>query len=145
MYGFDLTELEETIRQLESVGANMNSIAETVLEAGSEPAMEAFKKNVPFDKDTPEERHNYEHAQNTVKVSKTKIAKRTKNRYRLIEAKTTKKGADGKLIPYLYYREYGTTRDPAEPFIEKAYREAQAAAAEPMRQAFIKEYEKYMR
>ncbi len=132
MYGFDLTELEETIRQLERVGANMPVIAEIVLDAGSEPARQAFMKNVP------ESDIDKEHAKDNVIVSKTRTAKRTKNRYRLI-------GALDEKFKYLYYVENGTVRALAKPFIEKAYREAQAAAAEPMKQAFIKEYERYMR
>lgn len=130
--GFDLSELEETIRQLERMGANMNAIAEEVLEAGSEPARQAFIKNTPLSEEEKE------HAKDNVIVSKTRTAKKTKNRYRLI-------GALDRKFEYLYYVENGTVRAPAKPFIEKAYREARAAAAEPMRQAFIKEYEKYMR
>lgn len=144
MNGFDLSEFNELIGQLESLGANMNQVAERVLDAGSEPARQAFEKNVPFDEITPEDRRHYEHARNTVKVSKTKTAKKTKNRYRLIEAKTAKRDAQGKLVPYLYYVEYGSIQAPAKPWVEKAYRDARSAASEPMKQALVKEIERHL-
>jgi HK97 gp10 family phage protein len=142
--GFELSEFDKMISQLERNGADTKQIAETVLNAGSIPAVEAFTPNVPFDDETPQERHPYEHARNTVTVSKTKTAKKTRNRYRLIEAKTTKKDADGKVVPYLYFRENGSSKSPAKPWIEKAYRAAQAAAVEPMKEAFNQEFDKHM-
>ena len=142
--GFDISEFDQMIKSLEKMGANTNQIAEVVLDAGCAPAVEAFTPNVPFDNKTPEEKHTYEHARNTVTVSKTRIARKTKNRYRLIEAKTTKKDADGNIVPYLYFRENGSTTAPAKPWIEKAYRAAQAAAVEPMKEAFNREFDKYM-
>lgn len=131
-YGFDLTELSETISQLERIGANLDSIAEVVLEAGSGPAMEAFKKALP--RSTEEK----EHAQDNVVVTKTRRARKTKNKFRVI-------GALDRKFVYLYYIEYGTTKAIAHPFLEKAYRDAQIAASVPMKEAFNKEYEKYMR
>lgn len=143
-YGFDLSEFNELIDQLVQFGADMDQVAEKVLDAGSEPARRAFEKNVPFDEDTPENKRTYEHARNTVAVTKTKIARKSKNKYRLIEAKTTKRDAQGKLVPYLYYVEYGSTQAPAKPWIEKAYRDAQAAASEPMAKALVDEIERYL-
>jgi hypothetical protein len=116
-----------------------------VLDAGSEPARQAYAESIPYDADTPEGKRTYPHARDTVKVSKTRIAKTTKNRHRLIEANTKKVDASGKTIPYLYYVEYGSTQAPPHPWIEKAYRKAQAAAAEPMKEALVKEFDEHVR
>ncbi len=142
--GFDISEFDQMIKSLEKMGVNNEQIAEIILDAGCGPAVEAFKSNVPFDKNTPDEKHNYMHARDTVKVSKTKTARRTKNRYRLIEPKTTKKDASGKIVPYLYYLENGSTKSPAKPWIEKTYRAARDVAIEPMKEAFNREFDKYM-
>ncbi len=130
--GFDISEFNQMIAQFESMGADKNKIAERVLDAGSEPARQSFMKNTPRSEDEKE------HAQDNVVVSKTRTARKTKNRYRLI-------GALDRRFEYLFYVENGTSSAPAKPFIEKAYREAQAAAIEPMKQAFYEEFEKYMR
>ena len=129
--GFDLSEFTEMLSQLEQLGEDIDIIAEQVLNAGSEPARQAFIKNTPL---SDEEK---EHARDNIVVSKTRTARKSKNKYRLI-------GALDRKFEYLYYVENGTVRAPAKPFIEKAYREAQAAASEPMRQAFIQEFEKRM-
>lgn len=131
--GFDISEFSNMINQLEKAGANTNKITENVLDAGSEPARQAFLKNMP-----PNSKKEKDHARDNVIVSKTKTARKTKNRYRLI-------GALNRKFEYLYYVENGTTRAPSKPFIEKAYREAQSAAIEPMKQAFKEEFEKHMR
>jgi hypothetical protein len=94
--GFNLSEFDELINQLEQFGADMNQVAEHVLDAGSEPARQAFEKVVPFDEDTPQDKRTHEHARNTVSVTRTRTAKKTKNRYRLVEAKTTKKDKTAK-------------------------------------------------
>lgn len=130
--GFDISEFSKMIEQLESMGADTNKIAERVLDAGSEPAKQAFIKNVPFDFEKEKE-----HARDNVTVSKTKTAKKTKNKYRLV-------GALSQKFKYLYYVENGTSRAPAHPFIEKAYRDAREAATEPMKNAFNEEFKKYM-
>lgn len=133
--GFNFDEFNELINQLEQLGADMDQVAEKVLDAGSEPAREAFKRNVPYDKTNKGLYH--EHARDNIIVSKTRIARKTKNKYRLI-------GALDRKFEYLYYVEYGTTQAPPHPFIERAYREAQAAAAEPMRQALVQEIERHL-
>lgn len=137
MNGFDISEFVETIKQLEQLGADANQIAERVLDAGSEPAKQEFQKNIPKDSG---------HAQENVVVSKTKTAKSTKSRYRVIGSKTKKVDPKtGEDVPYLYYVEYGHTRAPAHPFKEKAYRAASTAAKEPMEEALVKEIENHLR
>lgn len=133
--GFDYSEFDELITQLEQLGADMDQVAERVLDAGSEPARKAFQRNVPYDKTNKDP--NHEHARDNIVVSRTRIARKTKNKYRLI-------GALDRKFEYLYYVEYGTTQAPPHPFIEKAYRDAQAAAIEPMKQALIQEIERHL-
>lgn len=136
MNGFNISEFTDMIKQLEQLGADVNQVAERVLDAGSEPARQKFQKNLP--KDTGQARKN-------VVVSKTKTA-RNKNKYRLIGSETKKIDPEtGKEVPYLYIVEYGHVRAPAHPFIEKAYRAAQAAASEPMKSALVKEIENHLR
>ena len=133
--GFDYSEFDELITQLEKLGADMDQVAKRVLDAGSEPARRAFQKNVPYDESNKDPSH--EHARDNIVVSRTRTARKTKNKYRLI-------GALDRRFEYLYYVEYGTTQAPPHPFIEKAYRDAQAAASEPMRQALIQEIERHL-
>lgn len=140
--GINFDEFNELITQLEQFGADLDQVAERVLDAGSEPARRAFQKNVPYDESNKDP--NHKHARDNVVVSKTRTARRTRNKYRLIEAKTQKRDKNGKLVPYLYYVEYGSVNAPAKPWIEKAYRDAQAAASEPMRQALIQEIERHL-
>lgn len=133
--GFNFDELTELITQLEKLGADMDQVAEKVLDAGSEPARKAFQRNVPYDKNNKDP--NHKHARDNVVVSKTRTARKSKNKYRLI-------GALDRRYEYLYYVEYGTTQAPPHPFIEKAYRDAQAAAIEPMKQALIQEIDRHL-
>lgn len=132
MNGFDLSEFGEMISQLEQVCEDIDLIAEQVLNAGSEPAKQAFIKNMP-----PNSKKEKDHARDNVVISKTRIARKSKNRYRLIGALDSK-------FEYLYYVENGTTKALAKPFIEKANREAQSAASGPMKEAFNREFEKRM-
>lgn len=135
MYGFNFDEFKDLINNVELLGVDTDEITEIVLDAGSEPARLAFQKNLPFDT---------RHAQESVVVSKTKKSKRG-SKYRLIDSKTKKKDPKtGEKVPYLYYVEYGHVRAPAHPFLEKANRDAQAAASEPMREAFVQEIEKHL-
>jgi len=131
--GFNFDELSELITQLEKLGADMDQVAERVLDAGSEPARQAFLKNVPYDKSNKDN----EHARDNIVVSKTRTARKSKNKYRLV-------GALNRKFEYLYYVEYGTSKAPPHPFIEKAYRDAQAAAIEPMKQALIQEIDRHL-
>ena len=133
--GFDYSEFAELITRLEQLGANMDQVAERVLDAGSEPARKAFQKNVPYDKKNKDS--NHKHARDNIVVSRTRIARKTKNKYRLI-------GALDRRFEYLYYVEYGTTQAPPHPFIQRAYFNARAAAREPMRQALIQEIERHL-
>lgn len=140
MPGFEFSEFTDLITQLEKLGADMDKVAEHVLDAGSEPARKAYAKAVP------RSNTEKEHAQDNIVVSKTKTARGSKNRYRVVEAKTKKKDSKtGKDVPYLYYVENGTVNAPAHPFLEKAYRDAQTSANEPMRQALITEIESHLR
>jgi len=168
--GFDFSQFTETIKQLERLGADMSKVANRVLDAGSEPARQAFVNNVLFDTTTPEGRRQHEHARDHVVVSKTKTASRSKNKYRIIGADDGKsatfsrqrqaqkegsnrrkrsigssKTAEGNTFDYLYMAENGTTRAPAHPFIDKAYRAAQTAASEPMKQALLQEIDNHLR
>jgi len=153
--GFEFSEFTGLIEQLEQLGADMDQVAERVLDAGSEPARLAFQKNVPRSK------KNKEHAQDNVMVSKTRESKYG-NKYRVIGAagkkvdmKRTRVTSKGKVqhytekyadqFSYLYFVEHGTTRAPARPFLEKAYRDAQAAANEPMKNALVQEIENHLR
>ena len=131
--GFNFDELSELITQLEKLGADMDQVAERVLDAGSEPARQAFLKNVPYDKSNKDN----EHARDNIVVSKTRTARKSKNKYRIV-------GALNRKFEYLYYVEYGTSKAPPHPFIEKAYRDAQAAAIEPMKQALIQEIDRHL-
>ena len=133
MNGFDLSEFTELIGQLERLGADEKKVAERVLDAGSEPARLAFIGNMP-----PKSKKDKEQARDNVTVSKTKTAKKSKNKYRVIGA------LDQKFV-YLYYIENGTIKMPARPFTEKAYQAAQAAASEPMRQALLQEIDNHLR
>ena len=74
--GFDITQLDDCIRQLEEMGADTDKITEKVLNAGSEPARRAFQVNIPVDNRTPEEKRRHPHAKDNVKVSKTKKSKK---------------------------------------------------------------------
>lgn len=139
MNGFDFSEFSQLIDKIEALGLDEEEVTEAVLEAGSEPARLAYERNVPrstLDK---------EHAQDHIKVSKTRKSKRG-SKYRLIDAETQKKDPKtGKPVPYLYYVEYGHSRAPAHPFIEKAYREAHAAASDPMAEALVQKIEEKLR
>jgi len=137
-YGINYSEFSDLINKLEVMGADVNKIAERVLDAGCEPAKRAFARSLPYD--TKTRRRTYPHARDTVNISNTKTARKSKNKYRLIEAKTKKIGADGKSVPYLYYLEHT-----GKPWINKAYRNAQSAASEPMKQALLEEIEKHIK
>lgn len=144
--GFDFSQFTQLIKQVEELGADRDEVAEHVLDAGSEPARQTFADNIPFDEGTPESRHPYKHAKDTVTVSGTRIAKRSRNKFRLIEPKTNKVDPKtGKLVPYLYYREYGSTKASAKPWHEKASKAARDAAIEPMKKALVDEIEKRLR
>lgn len=137
MNGIDFSQFDELIGKVEQLGADMDAVAERVLDAGCGPAMEAFKRNVPYDTVTPPHRRKHEHARDHVTVSRTRKSKYG-NKYRTI-------GANGEEFVYLFYLENGTSTMPAKPFRERAYRDARAAASEPMRQALIKEIENHLR
>lgn len=168
--GFDFSELTELIKQIESMGADMDKIAEHVLDAGSEPARKAFQNNVPYDTTTPEGQRRHPHARDNVIVYRTQHAKRSGNKYRLIGAddgKTVKykrrrqpqkegskrkrrttgnsREVEGSTFDYLWMVENGSTKATAQPFVEKAYREARDASNGPMKDAFIQEIENHLR
>lgn len=130
--GFDLSDFDATIVQLEQLGENMKQIAERVLDAGSEPARQAFIRNVPYSK------KDKEHARDNVIVSKTRTAKKSRSRYRLV-------GALDEKFRYLYYVENGHIRAPAHPFIDRAYADAREATVSPMEDALIREVEEHLR
>ena len=130
--GFDISEFDIMINQLEKMGIDTAQIAENVLDAGSEPARQAFIRNM-----RPNSKRDKEHARDNVVVSKTRIARKTKNRYRLV-------GTLNRNFEYLYYVENGTTQAPPHPFIEKAYRAARDATVEPMKEAYNREFDKNM-
>jgi HK97 gp10 family phage protein len=133
MNGFDLSQLSETIKQLEQLGADMNAVSERVLDAGSEPARRAFINNMP-----PNSKKDKPHARNNVIVSKTRTARKSKSRYRVI-------GALDPEFKYLYYVENGHVRATEHPFVEKAYRAAQAAASDPMEKVLLQEIENHLK
>lgn len=135
--GFDFSEFTDLIKQLEQLGADSKQVAERVLNAGSEPAKQAFINNTPFDETTEESKRTHEHARNSITVSKTKSSKRG-SKYRIV-------GADNEKFKYLFFVENGTIKIPAKPFRDKAYREARAAASEPMEQALIQEINNHLR
>ena len=137
MNRIDFSQFDALISQVEQLGADTDAVAERVLDAGCGPAKEAFKKNVPYDTKTPPNSRKHEHARDHVTVSKTKKSKYG-NKYRTI-------GASGEKFLYLFYIENGTSRMPAKPFRERAYRDAKTASSEPMRQALIKEIENHLR
>jgi HK97 gp10 family phage protein len=164
MNGFDFSQFTELITQVEKLGADMDQVTEHVLDAGSEPAKLAFQNNVPVDTTTPTDKRQHEHARDHVGVSKTKKSKYG-NKYRVIGAtggnsanrismkrtrnyrgnvqKYTDTNADP--FAYLYIVENGSSTSSAHPFIEKAYREAQVKAGEPMAQALVQEIENHLR
>lgn len=151
--GFDFSEFSQLIDKIEAMGLDEDEVSEAVLEAGSEPARQAFERNVPRSK------LDKEHAQDNVKVSKTRTSRKSKNKYRLIGAsgesevsfKRKKRNSSGSYtekndqFTYLYFVEYGTTYAPPHPFIEKAYRDAHAAAADPMSEALAQKIEEKLR
>jgi HK97 gp10 family phage protein len=137
MNGFDISQFNDLIKQMESLGADTNKIAEKVLNAGSEPARRAFQNNVPVDTKTPEEKRRHPHAKDNVKVTKTRKSRRG-NKYRVI-------GAEGDTFIYLWYLENGTIKMPVKPFLEKAERAARAAASSPMEQALLQEIENHLK
>ncbi|NTV91185.1 MAG: (2Fe-2S) ferredoxin domain-containing protein, partial [Clostridiales bacterium] len=155
MNGFDYSEFSSLINQLEDLGADMDVIAERVLDAGSEPARRAFQRHMPKSK------LDKEHARDNVVVSETRKG-RYGSRYIVIGAvggisgkrvtlKRTKK-YKGKIrhytdtnadqFSYLYLVENGHVRAPAHPFTERGYRAAQAAASGPMKKALLQELDK---
>jgi HK97 gp10 family phage protein len=132
--GFNYSEFDDLIKQLENLGADMDAVTEAVLDAGNEPAKQAFIRCMPPDSTT---KHGQPHARDNVVVSPTRKAKNG-SKYRLV-------GTLDRRFVYLYYVEYGHSKAPPHPFIEKAYREARAAAREPMEQELIRQIEKHLR
>ena len=132
MNGFDISDLTTLIDEIERLGADINKISEIVLDAGSEAARQAFIKNMP-----PNSNKDELHARDNVTVTKTRKSKKG-NKYRLI-------GAHDEKFVYLYFVENGTTKAIPHHFIEKAYRAAQYAASEPMKQALIQEIENHLK
>jgi HK97 gp10 family phage protein len=135
--GFDITEFNELIKQIESLGADTEQIAEKVLNAGSEPARRVFQIHVPVDRTTPEEKRRHPHAKNNIIVSKTKKSKKG-SKYRVI-------GAEDKTFVYLWYLEKGTITIHGKQFLEKAERAARAVASEPMERALLQEIENHLK
>ncbi len=130
--GFDFSDFSGLIDKIEQMGADKDSIAEHVLDAGCEPARQAFIRNMP-----PNSLKDKPHARNNVTITKTRKSK-SGGRYRLV-------GAHDKKFIYLYYVENGTTKAPPHHFLEKAYRAAQYAAKEPMENALIGEIENHLK
>lgn len=131
--GIDFSEFNQLVKQIENLGANMNAVAEAVLDAGTAPAKKAFKQNVPYDdkRDNPQG-----HARDNITVSKTKTSKYG-TKYRLITFKGDRS--------YLYMLDAGTSKMPAKPWREKANRAAQAAARPAMERELISQLEKHLR
>lgn len=133
-YGFDLTEFNALVNRIEMLGADMDAVAERVLDAGSEPARAAFAAVVPYD----DKNVDSIHARDNITVSRTKTSKRG-TKFRIIGV--ANKDYFGGKFAYLYYVEYGTSRMPAKPFRERGYRAAQAAALPLMEQTLVDEIE----
>jgi len=130
--GLDFSEFDELIKQIEGLGANMDEVAEAVLDAGEGPAKESFRDNVPLgDKPNPQG-----HARDNITVSKTKKSKYG-TKYRLITFKGDR--------AYLYMVDVGTSKMAAKPWREKANRAAQAAARPKMEAELINQLEKHLR
>ncbi len=157
MNSFDFSQFTDLISQVERLGADLDKVAENVLDAGSEPARKAFADNLPYDTKTPQDKRQHRHARDHVKVSKSSKS-RWGNKYRLIGATSSKgnsisalkrirKGdnSSGDEFEYLSYVEYGHSKAPSHPFLQKAHNAAKAAASEPMREALLREIENHLR
>lgn len=131
--GFTFEEFTELIKQFEELGADMDMVAEAVLNAGEGPAKEAYKNNIPYDS---QERNPQGHAKDNITVTKTKTSKYG-TKYRVISFKGNRE--------YLYMLDAGTSKMAAKPWREKAYRAAQAAARPAMAQELINQIEKHLR
>lgn len=130
--GLDFSEFDELIKQIEGLGANMDEVAEAVLDAGEGPAKEAFMAHVPKgDRNNPQGR-----ARDNIKTTETKTSKYG-TKYRLITFKGDR--------AYLYMMDYGTSKMAAKPWREKANRAAQAAARPKMEAELINQLEKHLR
>jgi hypothetical protein len=112
MWNLDYSEYSNLIKKLEAMGANMNKVAEDVLNAGSEPARQAFARNVP--RSSKEK----EHAQDNVRCFPTTTSKKG-TRYRVIKVGKSQKD---RTFSYLFIV------DTKQPFILKAQKDAHAAA-----------------
>lgn len=137
MNKIDYSQFDELVKDVERLGADMDKIAETVLDAGSEPTRQAYAKKIPYDTTTPSNKRKHGHARDNLKVSRTKRS-RSGGKYRLVEA-------TDKEFNYLWYLEKGTSRINERKFIQKAYDAAKKAAQEPMKQALLKEIEKHIK
>lgn len=128
------------VQQLEQIGANVTSITESVLNVASDPAKEVFKKAFS-EADSGYRKinihHSAPHAYDNVIVSKSKKAK-NKNTFRLV-------GVLDADFKYMYMLEYGHSQAPAYPYLQKAYRETKEVVIPKMREAFISEFNKYMK
>jgi hypothetical protein len=129
MWKLDYSEYSALIKKLESMGANMDKVAEAVLDAGSEPARQAFTRNIP--RSSKEK----EHAQDNIRIFPTEKSKKG-TRYRIILAAKSRKD---RTFTYLYIV------DIKQPFILKAQKDAHAAADPLMKAELERQVKEYVK
>lgn len=136
MNEFDFKEFTKLVNNVERLGADMNKVSKSVLDAGSTPAKQAFTRKLPYDTTTPSSKRKHKHARDNVTISRTKTSKKG-SKYKVI-------GAKDKIYNYLWYLEKDTTYIKGRQFRDIAVNAARKSAAEPMKQALLKELEKYI-
>lgn len=136
MNGFDFTEFDKLVSNVERLGADMNKVSKSVLDAGSIPAREAFAKKIPYDTTTPSQKRKHRHARDNVNVSRTRTSV-SGSKYRLIEA-------EDKEFVYLWFQEHGTANMEARHFRSIAIKAAKEAAHKPMEKALLTEIERLL-
>ena len=113
MWKLDYSSFTDNIKRLEALHADMNKVAEKVLDAGAEPARAAFARNIPRSNT-----EGKEHAQDNVRVFKTKNVRKS-TRYRIIRVG---KSLKDRTFSYLYLV------DVKKPFLTKAKNDAHEAS-----------------
>ncbi len=136
MSGFNYEEFDQMVGRVERLGADMDRVSKDVLNAGCEPARQAFAKKIPYDSKTPRNKRRHEHARKNIISTRTKKS-RSGSKYRVIKARD-------ETFNYLWYREKGTSKMEARPFAEAAYKAARKAAVGPMKQALLKALNKHL-
>lgn len=117
---------------MDELGLDRDTIAKNVLNSVTDIALDAYTDNIPLGDKVRIEGH----AKDNVKISGIKTSKYS-NKYKVL-------GFNGDR-GYLFMREYGTSKVPPKPWVEKANQAVRNAVREPMKQALIEEINGHLR